>query len=235
VIVVVGNPGWRGAEPAGPAGRACDIAVEAARRGSRVELVGRTGDDPAGDALLLALTRAGVGHVAMLRDPSRATPIAVSGADDADDEQFLAGDGAFGDAVRTGGESRAVVGRAGGAGPTLDAADVSLGLGYLTAFAVLVVVDDVPVPILPVAAEAADYAGAHLVLLVAPEAAEHGVPPAGLPAAATVLAAPSATDDRAFAALVGAYAAALDGGDDPRAAFAAATKGAGWEALQPFG
>ncbi len=86
MIVVVGNPVWRAAEPAGPAGRACDIAVEAARRGTSVELVGRTGDDPAGDALLLALGRAGVGHVAMLRDPSRATPIAAPAAEDAEDE-----------------------------------------------------------------------------------------------------------------------------------------------------
>ncbi len=69
------------------------------------------------------------------------------------------------------------------------------------------------------------------MLLIATGTAE----PVGLPAAATVLAAPSETDDRAFATLVGAYASALDRGADPGVAFAAATQGAGWEALEPLG
>ncbi len=75
MIVIVGNPAWRAADPAVPAGRACEVAVAAAARGRRVELLGRAGDDAAGDALLLALAQAGVGHVAVLRDPARPTPI----------------------------------------------------------------------------------------------------------------------------------------------------------------
>ncbi len=223
MIVVVGNPAWRAADPGAPAGRACDIAIEAARRGSHVELVGRAGDDPAGDALLLALTRAGVGHVAMLRDPARATPIAVPAAEDKRGEvdQFPAADDA-------GGDGAATIAPAPGDGPTLDAADVSLGLGYLTAFNVLVVVDGVPASIAPVAADAADYAGAHLVLLIAPD----GVEPEGVPDAATVLVAPSSANEGAFAALVGAYAAALDSGAMPRDAFAGAAQDSGWEALR---
>ena len=47
-----------------------------------MELIGRAGDDPAGDAMLLALARASVGHVALLRDPARPTPIVADVSDD---------------------------------------------------------------------------------------------------------------------------------------------------------
>ncbi len=228
MIVVVGNPAWRAADPAGPAGRACDIALETAQRGSKVELVGRTGDDLAGDALLLALGKAGVGHVAMLRDPVRGTPVIPPEPDDSDD----AGPADVNDdptvssaADPPGGDGPGISAMA----PRLEAGDVSLGLGYLTAFNVLVVVDGVPEPVLPVAVEAAAYTDAHLVLLIAAGTLE----PVGLPAAATVIVAPAETDDGAFATLVGAYAAALDGGAAPGPAFAAATQSAGWEALEP--
>lgn len=54
------------------------LAVAVARRlgatGVATEIVGRVGDDARGEALLLALSRSGVGHVAVLRDPARATP-----------------------------------------------------------------------------------------------------------------------------------------------------------------
>lgn len=66
MIVVVGTPAWDPVDPAHPAGLACMIAMAAAADHA-VELVGRTGDDAAGDELVLALSRAGVGHVALLR------------------------------------------------------------------------------------------------------------------------------------------------------------------------
>ena len=75
MIVVVGGLGWRQGDPAGPAGRACEVALAAAAAGARVEIVARAGDDATGDALMLALSRAGIGHVAVLRDPSHPTPI----------------------------------------------------------------------------------------------------------------------------------------------------------------
>jgi len=75
MIVVVGVPAWDASDEGQAAGRACEIAVAAAAAGSEVELVGRTGDDDAGDALLLALAGAGVGHVALLRDPARPTKL----------------------------------------------------------------------------------------------------------------------------------------------------------------
>jgi hypothetical protein len=196
VIVIVGNPGWRARDPVGPAGRTCEIALAAAARGSGVEIVGRAGDDRDGDALMVALAKGGVGHVAVLRDAAHPTGI------DAD-------------------------------APVLEPADVSLGLQYLTTYHVLVVADDVPDAVVPVAMEAAGFAGAHLVLLVpvGPAGAVRATPAA---ADATVLAAPKGDDDGAFARLVGVYAAEVDGGTDPAAAFAAAVASAGWEALEPL-
>ena len=66
-----------------PAGTAVATAIAAVRAGASVQLVGKLGDDPAGDAVLVALARAGVGHVALLRDPSRPTPALLRADDDA--------------------------------------------------------------------------------------------------------------------------------------------------------
>ncbi len=217
MIAIVGNPAWRDAEPAGPAGRACEIALAAAARGASVELVGRAGDDRLGDALMIALGRAGVGHAAMLRDPAWPTRVVISPLD---------GDGLAPEAPPA---SPAPAGPA--AGPRLDPADVTLGLGYLTEFRVLVVVDDVPAEALPAAIDGAAFAGARLVLLVRPGWS----PPAATPADATILAVPDDGDDGAFGALVGAYASALDAGADPAEAFRSATGSAGWEPAEPVG
>ena len=211
MIVVVGNPAWRAAEPTGPDGRACRIALAAAERGAPVELIGRAGDDPAGDAMLLALAGAHVGHVALLRDPARPTPIVVA----ADDEPSVIDPHA--DAVAAPAQDLA-------SGPILEPADVSLGLRYLPAYDVIVVTDDVLPEVIPVAAEAAEFASAHLVVLVG----EGTSPPDGLPAAALVLQAPAHDPDGAFATLVGVYAAALDARQSPADAFAIA-RGSGWE------
>jgi hypothetical protein len=56
-------------------GLAASIALEIARRGGRVELVGSIGDDPAGDEIVVELGRAGIGHAALLRDPGGTTPV----------------------------------------------------------------------------------------------------------------------------------------------------------------
>lgn len=212
MIVVVGLPAWNPGPPPLPAGRAAAIALAAAGAGARVELMGRVGDDPAGDALVLALGREGVGHVALLRDPARPTPIQAGSGTDGD--EVLEAD------LRIG-HSRAV--DAGRAGPLLEPADVSLGLRHLTAFDVLVVGDDAPVAVIPACVEAAAFAGARLVVAVR----SPGAVPDGLPEDATVLIAPD-EDGEAFPRLLGRYAAALDAGSEPEAAFAVAT-GAGWE------
>jgi hypothetical protein len=225
VIVVIGSPAWRTAPTPVPAGRACGIALAAVARGARVELVGRVGDDPAGDALLIALANAGVGHAAILRDPTRPTlrlEIAAVPADD--DETSL-----FADPVTVAAPVPDAL--APSAGPRLDGADIDLAIRYLEPSGVLVVADDVPSDVLAAAAEAVGYAQMHLVVLLAPGGLAARSMPAGIPPDATVLAAPDDGDDAgAFEALVGAYAAALDGGAAPAAAFIAAQSATGWEA-----
>jgi ribokinase len=211
VIVVVGSLAWRDAPPAGPAGRACEIALAAAERGASAEVVGRLGDDHHGDSLVIGLAKAGVGHAAVLRDPVRATPIVAPVMEPEDPDPF--GDDMPAPALDT------------VAGPRLEPADVALGLQYLTGFNVLVVTEDVPPDVLPACLAGAGFAGAHVVLLVPGGRSL----PAGVPEDATILEAPGPGDDRAFAALVGAYAVGLDGGMAPADAFAAAADAA-WAA-----
>jgi hypothetical protein len=221
VIIVIGTPAWRPAPPAAPTGRACGIALAAAERGSRVELVGRVGEDPAGEALLIALSRAGVGHAAVLRDPVGPTPLIDDAPDDADEVDR----GPFGDPTPL--TTRPMV--AGDAGRIrLDAADIDLAVKYLTPSGVLVVTDDVPDDVLSAAVAASAYAQMRLVVLLGPSRRADQAVPAGLPEDATVMTVPEA-DDAAFDALVGAYAAALEAGADPGAAFAAAQGATGWE------
>jgi hypothetical protein len=227
MIVVVGGLAWRSGDPAGPAGRACEIAMAATSSGARVEVVGRAGDDQTGDALMLALTRARIGHVAVLRDPSHATPV-LPPRPTVDSAEAAAADLALDDPdARPDAEAGA---RERPPGPPLEAADVSLGLQYLTAFGVLVVADDVPEAGVPVAVDAAGFAGARLVLLVAGD--QDAGSTLALPPDATVLSVP-ADDDGSFGRLVGAYAAGLDAGIEPAQAFGAAVAAVGGEALEP--
>jgi sugar/nucleoside kinase (ribokinase family) len=210
MIVVLGSLAWREAPAPTPAGRAPEIAMAAAARGARTEIVGRVGDDRAGDALVIALGVAGVGHAAVLRDPVHATPMLASPAPDDDPDPFA---------------DELPAPPATGGGPRLEPADITLGLSYLTSFGVLVVADDVPASALPACVAGAQFSGAHLVVLLPPGRR----PPAALPEDATVLVAPDVADDGAFAALVGAYAAAVDAGEEPAAAFRIATGAVGWE------
>jgi hypothetical protein len=76
MIVVVGSP-VAAADGASftAAGLAALTAINLAAKGESVELIGRVGSDAAGDAIVLALGRAGVGHAALLRDAARSTPM----------------------------------------------------------------------------------------------------------------------------------------------------------------
>lgn len=208
MIVVVGPVAVRGAgQDATPVGLAATTAVAAAAAGARVELIARVGDDPAGDDLLLALARASVGHVAVLRDSAHATvalpsdevdgdvaAAAPSDAPSADDDADLAG--------------RPV--------PTLEAADVALALRYLTEYRVVVLIHPPSEAIVVEVAEAAAWAGAHVVALLEPR----DPPAAALPPEALVLEVMSAGNED-VGGLVGHYAAAIDRGDQPATAFAA--------------
>jgi sugar/nucleoside kinase (ribokinase family) len=202
VIVVIGPLVYRATdtEPAAD-GLAAQVAFTAAGLGRSVQLVGKIGEDPEGDAVLLALARGGVGHVAMLRDAGMATPRAAVPVDDETAEP--AG------ALQT---VSATVG--------FDAGDIELALRYLTDFSVLVLAVPANPDIARVVAAAAGWGDARLILIVATAD--------GLPADAIVFEAPDTDPDGVFAAMVGSFAAALDDGSEPAAAFRASVEGAGW-------
>jgi hypothetical protein len=231
MIVVVGLPAY--AETSSGEGSAGGLAVEVAAAahalGSAVELVGKVGDDGAGDAVVLALGRLGVGHAALLRDPSRSTPVlstvaaaaesAATPTADAPAAEVLADDrGEDGSRVEV-----ELLPADPAARPGLEAGDVSLALRYLAETRVVVLAETLPELAVAAAVEGATYAGARLVVLLPP-----GATPPSLPPEATLLETPLA-DDGSFGRVVGAFASGLDAGTESAAAFAAAVRASGWE------
>jgi hypothetical protein len=207
VIVVVGNPLARSAAegPATAAGMPARVAIAAVAGGASAQLVGRVGDDPAGEGALLDLARRGVGHAAILRDPAQPTLVLAAAGDH--------------DAIDADGTTPAatLAPRA----STLEAADLKLAFDYLPEYSVIVVAERLAAPAMRVAVDAAAWSGSALVVV-----GSAGL--AGLPDDATVFEPPPDGDpDDAFAAMVGAYAAGLDRGDDPKAAFEAAALAVG--------
>jgi len=123
VIIVIGSPiGRLHDDQIVASGTPARAAMAAGAAGSGVQLLGKTGDDATADGLLLDLTRGGVGHVALLRDPARVTPLEPDPAGDDEDPAIVdeSASPAQSDAAER---------------PSLDAADVDLGLRYLTDFA----------------------------------------------------------------------------------------------------
>jgi hypothetical protein len=219
VIVVVGSPLVRSTD-AGlrAAGTVTGIARAAAAAGSKVQVVGKVGEDPAGDAVLLDLAAALVGHVAILRDPSRATPVArpaivddAPAFDESDDES------------PKGDSTPAYDLSASAAGLSLEPADIELALRYLPDYRVLVAAAPLAEASLAVAIAAAGWNGAAFVVIVPAGGTQ---PPAGPDA--TIIEAPVEDPDDAFAGIVGAYAAAIDRGEEPAEAFATASTSVGW-------
>jgi hypothetical protein len=223
VIVVIGSPVGRSTDSGiSAAGVSSRIALAAARAGGVVQVVGKIGDDPVADAVALDLARGGVGHVALLRESARPTPLEPAG--DEDD----------GTALRAGPEddglppTGAAQGNSTRDGLALDAADVDLGLRSLTELGVVVVADSVSTDVVAVVSEAVDWAEARLVLVVTA-----GTPvPDGLPRDVIVFEAPDEDPDGVFAGLVGAFAAALDDGAEPGEAFRASIGSAGWTGVE---
>jgi len=213
MIVVIRSPVALRGVPAGSSvvgGLAGGIAMAAAGADRRVQLVGKVGDDEVGDALLIALAAAGVGHAAILRDAAHATPVDDVPPLAADDEPFPADD-----------PDPPVA-----AGLPLDPADVQLALRYLTDFRVLVLVPGLGQATVETAIDGAGFAGAHLIRLVgATEAADAA---AEGDATSTTLVAPDGAEP-AFARFVGSFASGLDAGREPRDAFDEATRGTNWE------
>jgi len=111
-----------------------------------------------------------------------------------------------------------------GLAPTLDLADVELGLGYIPDVDVLVLSEPLDRDAESAALDAAAYHGARVVAVVPPGT----VPSERLATVATVLES-SEDPPPAFTAMVGRYAAELDRGAAPEAGFEIATAAAGWE------
>jgi hypothetical protein len=212
VIVVVGLPAYADS----PDGEKCagglvvEVAAAARRRGAHVELVGKVGNDGAGDAVVVSLGRLGIGHAALLRDPARPTPVLVA---DASNDVEVDEDAPAALLLPEDADAR----------PALEAADLGLALSFLPGAGVVVLAD--PISDLAIAAgiEGAAFAGARLIVLL-----PAGSPPPPVPAEATVLEAPL-DDDGSFGRMVGVFAGALDAGLDPAAAFNEAVSASGWE------
>ena len=211
MIVVVGNPIARLSDAGdGLAGVPAQIAAAAVRAGATVQLVGKAGEDPAGNALMLALARAGIGHVALLRDPAHSTPVLAAGDEDPDASDqpidVTVDEPAGGESVVTPADATER--------PQLEAADIELALRYLTDYTTIVVAEPVPEAALAIVADAASWAGATLMVVLG--SAGQG---AAVPAAATVFEAPSVDPDGSFATMLGELAAAVDRGTPIEAAF----------------
>jgi len=234
MIAVVGQPAYRQASdtmPGGATGPAVDVARAAVAAGASAQIIGKVGADHTGDVLLLDLARAGIGHAAVLRDPGRPTSAAPSQTDAETDEDPDEGpilDPSLEEhdedpqARAKPADSRARL--------TLDPADVELGLRYLTGYRVVVAAEPLAEATLAVVAEAAAYAGAHLVVVMAPGSVRPMLDPS---IAVTLLEAPPDDPDEQFASLVGRYAAALDAGVAADEAFRAALSPSGWEPVPP--
>ena len=156
MIVVVGSPIGRlddGVVAAG--GMASHVALAAASAGRTVQLVGKTGDDPTADEVVLDLARGGVGHVALLRDAGRTTPLdAVHGRGRRSRSRWRNPTDGTGDQPDR------------GIRPALDAADVDLGLRYLTEFTVVVMAEPVGPEVVAIVADAARWGEARMILVI---------------------------------------------------------------------
>ena len=104
----------------------------------------------------------------------------------------------------------------------LEAADLDLALRYLPEVRVVVVVE-MPAPIVAAAAEQTQWSGAALIVLDR-AAVDAELPPPNLPDGAIVLESPATDPDGTFAGFVGVLAARLDAGATAADAWAATTR-----------
>ncbi len=222
MIVVIGSAAYRprgDGTPDGPEGRAPAIARAAVEAGRRVQIVARLGDDPAADALIVALARDGIGHAAVLRDAGERTRLVRERTAEADTDRELLDEEDGPDAF-------------GSPGPPLRGPDIELALRYLADVTVVVAADPLDDEAFGAVSAAASFSGAHLVLISAK--ADITSPP-DEDAGTTVLQPPEVDPEGAFARFVGRYAAALDAGDAPAEAFRRSTFEMGWEPVPAEG
>ena len=221
MIVVVGLPvyadGPDGEECAG--GLAVEVAAAAERRGGTVELVGKVGNAGAGDAVVVALGRLGIGHAALLRDMARPTPVLT--ATPRDESADTTAEEAVAEPAEEPGSILLPEDPA--ARPALEAADVELALRFLPQASVIVLADPSAESTVEAGIQGAAFSAARLIVLVPAGGSSPSVPPE-----ATVLEAPL-DDDGSFGRLVGTFAGALDAGLDAASAFSEAVTTSGWE------
>ncbi len=244
MIAIVGTPVLLNDGRAEPrlVGLAASVAAAAVDGGAPVQLIAKLGDDPDGDAALLAMGRAGFGHVATLRDAAHRTPVMrrlghdgvvrePGAAAEADDEEatFDPDTGASRPGERATIEPVDPADR-----PSLDPADVELALRYLPDVTVVVVIEQEPAIAIVAAIEAA-ASSAHVIVVLPPArpGGEGEDGSAGLPADALVLAPPDDGDPEAFGQLIGRYAALVAGGTSPQQAFERALAGQSAERTTP--
>ena len=108
----------------------------------------------------------------------------------------------------------------------MDADDVGLGLRYLTGFEVVVFADGQDAAVRSVVADAARWAGARLVVVQSRALRHHRTCRPTLSSSRR----PRSDPDGVFATLIGTFAAALDAGAEPDAAFRASVAADGWTA-----
>ena len=261
MIVVIGLPSFRPpaeGRAAAASGLAAGVARAAVAAGATVQLIGKVGDDPSGDALVLALARDGIGHVALLRDAVHPTPIdAATG----DPDEFELGAAATTPDEGRSGRLRALAiaadschrrprdcdrvgvgpgsgssrprhrrrpARGSGPAPIARFGDLELALRYQADFTVVIVAERLGPDARAAVFDAAAYAGAHVVELL--DAGRD----AGVPEADTAFERPESDPEGAFAGLIGRYAAAVDAGREPAAAFQRGLSGSRLERAWPM-
>lgn len=200
MILVIGSLAYDAAGRTA-AGRTAAIAREVARRQRRVEVVARIGDDEAGDQLLLALARDGVGHVAVLRDAGRATALAVledasPGSERPVVEELLEDEAA----------SQLPVARD---GPRLQPNDVALAIEYLDGVQLVVVDVGDDASTVRASVTGAEFHGAHVLALLPNSAKSPAL------AGVTQLLVPPESRDSAVPAVIATLAVAMHDGADP--------------------
>src|SRR5262245_56882658 len=161
MVVVIGTPfGRRTSGGLRAAGVPFAVARAAAEAGATVQLVGKVGDGPDGDAVVLAVAEAGVGHAALLRGQ---IPVPIALDADAELDRSL-------DEV-AGIEDGEVVGESADsadfAGGGLEAADLALALRYLPDYRVVVIAEPLADDALAAVIDAARWAEARLIVVAA--------------------------------------------------------------------
>ncbi len=138
-----------------PGGKGANQAVVAARLGAQVEFVGRVGADVFGDALLAALSEAGVDTRLIARDPDQPSGVALIGVDAQGQNAIIVAPGANGQV-----------------GP----ADIDAARESIAAAQAVVIQLEIPRETVAYAVGAAKAAGTQVILNPAPVRHTHPLP-----------------------------------------------------------